>query len=59
VQINNAGVIGATAEIDTTAPLQDVVGPLTYPCLYFTFSVYSSAEILTVVTCSCNWKILM
>jgi len=26
ILINNAGVIGATAEIDTTIPLQDVVG---------------------------------
>jgi hypothetical protein len=44
MQINNAGAIGATAEIDTTAPLQDVVGPLIYPSLYFTFSAYSLAE---------------
>jgi hypothetical protein len=31
LQINNAGVIGATAEIDITAPIEEVVSHLTSP----------------------------
>jgi hypothetical protein len=56
LQINNAGAIGATAEIDTTTPLQDVVGPLTCKTLHLTFCSSSLEESLTVVICSFNSK---
>jgi hypothetical protein len=37
LQINNAGVLGATAEIDTTVPIQEVVSPLTSSRSLLTF----------------------